>query len=239
MSVLKKTMELSVIIPVYRETAGISRTLETLLNLSIPVPHEILVVDGEPGASTLAYLTDREIADERIRPIISPKGRGTQLNTGAKASRGRLLFFLHADTCPNQQGVDAMLEAWQTSIPSRFCGAFDLTIDSPRPWFRIIERTASLRSRLTRIPYGDQGIFMSRILFERIGGFPDVPLMEDVGLMAAVKHLRIRPLFLTHTIRTSARRWESEGAAYTTLRNWTLITLYACGVPPEKLIGWY
>ncbi|HCY87520.1 MAG TPA: glycosyl transferase [Desulfobacteraceae bacterium] len=232
-------MQLSVIIPVYRETSGILKTLETLLNLSVPVSHEILVVDGEPGASTLAYLASRRMTDPRIRPIVSPKGRGTQLNTGARASRGQFLFFLHADTRISQQGLNALLRAWPKHMPSRFCGAFDLAIDSPKPWFRLIERTASLRSRLTRIPYGDQGIFMSRVLFDRVGGFPDVPLMEDVGLMTKIKRMRIRPLFIDHTVLTSARRWESEGAAFTTLRNWTLITLYACGVPPEKLVAWY
>lgn len=232
-------MQLSVIIPVYRETDRIGQTLDRLTALSIPVSHEIIVVDGEPGASTLAYLSSRSRSGPRLCPISSPRGRGTQLNAGAKASRGRLLFFLHADSLPCQAGMSAMLRAWDASDPSRFCGAFDLSIDSPRPWFRMIEKTASLRSRLTRIPYGDQGIFMSRRLFSRIGGFPEVPLMEDVGLMAAVKKAGVTPVFLDHAILTSARRWESEGAVYTTLRNWLLIILYACGVPPEKLADWY
>ena len=80
---------------------------------------------------------------------------------------------------------------------------------------------------------------MSRVMFEQMGGFPDVPLMEDVGMMAAVKKTRIRPVFLNRTLLTSARRWESQGVIYTTLKNWLLITLYALGVAPEKLSRWY
>ena len=232
-------MQLSVIIPVYKETQGISRVLNTLLALSIPFSCEILVVDGEPEATTLKYLGSRGYADPRIRQIKSGRGRGTQMNAGAAASCGRLLFFLHADTCPDQPGMDALFQAWQRSDSALFCGAFDLAIDSPKPWFRIIERTASLRSRLTRIPYGDQGIFISRSLFKELGGFPDEPLMEDVGLMSSVKRAGVRPLFLDHKILTSARRWETQGVIYTTLRNWILISLYNLGVPPGKLESWY
>ncbi len=232
-------MQLSIIIPVYRETQRISKTLKSLLDLSIPIPFEILVVDGEPTATTLKYLKSQPDVDPGIRLIKSALGRGTQMNAGARISKGKLFFFLHADTRLDQPGMDALLQAWQHSVPARVCGAFDLTIDSPKPWFRVIEKTASFRSRLTGIPYGDQGIFISRTLFERVGGFPDVPLMEDVGLMSAVKRTKIRPMFLDYKILTSARRWETQGLAYTTLRNWIFILLYLLGVSPEKLAAWY
>ena len=232
-------MQLSIIIPVYKEKKGILNTLARIMSLSIPLSFEILVVDGEPGAGTLSYIASQRDLPSVVRPVASPRGRGTQMNAGAASARGDLLFFLHVDTCPDQAGMDKLARAWQAADPSRFCGAFDLAIDSPEPWFRVIEKIASARSRLTRIPYGDQGIFISKRLFLRVGGFPDVPLMEDVGLMAGIKRTVIRPVFLDHPIRTSARRWQTQGVVYTTLRNWVLICLYLIGVPPEKLAKWY
>jgi len=235
-------MELSIIIPVYKESQIIGNTLDHLFSLAVPLAFETIVVDGEASRSTLNAIikTDaRRPEPSRLILLPSPKGRGTQLNTGAAAARGHLFFFLHADTRLDQAGMDQMVAAWQGRKSSRFCGAFDLAIDSPEPWFRLMEKTASLRSRLTRIPYGDQGIFISRHLFEAIGGFPQVPLMEDVGLMAAVKKEGGRPLFLDRHIRTSARRWKRQGVIFGILRNWLLIGLWAIGVSPHRLDRFY
>ncbi|MDD9302012.1 MAG: TIGR04283 family arsenosugar biosynthesis glycosyltransferase [Desulfobacter sp.] len=236
-------MKISIIIPVYKETISLVQTLKALADIRLLVPFEILVVDGEKKASTLSFLRTAPEAhhwmpDPGIRMIASARGRGIQMNAGARAATGDLFLFLHADTRPSQAGMDQMIFGRQTSGPL-FCGAFDLAIDSPKPVFRIIERTASLRSRLTRIPYGDQGIFISKDLFNRVGGFPDLPLMEDVGLMAAVKKKRIPPFFPGQTILTSARRWETRGIISTTLKNWGFIFLYAMGVSPWKLEKWY
>ncbi len=235
-------MELSIIIPVYKESESIESTLDHLFSLSIPLAFEVIVVDGEPAGSTLKVIETRHAGKAprcRLKLIPSAKGRGTQMNAGAAAALGRLFFFLHADTRLTQAGLDQMVTVWKRRNSSRFCGAFDLSIDSPEPWFRIIEKTASLRSRLTRIPYGDQGLFISRQLFEAAGGFPDVPLMEDVGLMAAVKRQRVRPLFLGRHIRTSARRWKKQGVVFSTLRNWILICLWILGVSPHRLDRFY
>ncbi len=179
------------------------------------------------------------LSGKKIRRLTSDRGRGPQMNAGARAAKGDLFFFVHADSRPDPAGIREMTEAWQASNSALFCGAFDLAIDSNRPVFRIIERTASLRSRLTQVPYGDQGIFISRALFEAVGGFPDQPLMEDVGLMSAVKKTGIRPVILSQKILTSARRWTTRGIVKTTLSNWMFISLYALGVPPEKLAEWY
>lgn len=239
-------MELSVIIPVYRETACILPTLTHLLSLDLGPDSEVIVVDGEPDRTTLRFLETSALFQQFSGPddmsvtlMASSPGRGIQKNAGAAAARGNLLFFLHADTRPDQTGMDGMLNAWRNRASSRFCGAFDLAIDSPKPWFRLIEKTASLRSRLTRIPYGDQGIFISRPLFDAIGGFPKVPLMEDVGMMAAVKRMGVRPLFLDQSILTSARRWETRGVFRATLRNWILISLYLMGVSAQRLAKFY
>jgi len=232
-------MELSIIIPVYKESRTIHHTLAHLFSLGIPQAFEVVVVDGEKALSTLRALEKTPGLPPQVRPIPSARGRGLQMNAGAVAARGDLFFFLHADTRLDQAGMDEMLAAWHSRRSSRFCGAFDLAIDSPKPWFRLIEKTASIRSRLTRLPYGDQGIFISRHFFSALGGFPRVPLMEDVGLMTAVKHTGARPLFLGRHIRTSARRWNRQGVVFTTLRNWTLICLYGLGVSPHRLDRFY
>ncbi len=232
---------LSIIIPVYRETTFISATIHSILDLKIPIPFEIIVSDGESTHSTLSLLKEDKTISCRhpVKLISSPLGRGSQLNAGAKAAEGDLFFFLHADTRMDQKGVDLMITAWQDHVDPLFCGAFDLHIDSEKKVFRMIEKIASLRSRFTKIPYGDQGIFMSRQLFEKINGFPDIPIMEDVGIMSKVKSVSITPIFLSHTIVTSARRWKNQGILYTTVKNWILLCLYLLGIPPRVLTKHY
>ena len=112
-------------------------------------------------------------------------------------------------------------------------------IQSGRRVFRLIETGASLRSRITRVPYGDQAIFIRKDYFESIGGFSEIPLMEDVELMRRIKKGGGRIFIIPQKVMTSPRRWEKEGIVYCTLRNWTLITLYFLGVPPEKLTAFY
>lgn len=232
--------KLSIIIPVFQETEIISNTLHALFSIKIPIPFEIIIADGESGHSTLTHLgTDPGLGCYPIKLVKAPKGRGPQLNTGAGSAAGDLLFFLHADTRLEQKGLDLMIKAWRDHENPLFCGAFDLSIDSDKKIFRVIEKTASLRSRIFKIPYGDQGIFMSRRLFEKIGGFPDTPIMEDVGIMSKVKKASIKPIFLPHSISTSSRRWETQGVIFTTLRNWTLMILYTLGVSPRILAKYY
>ena len=122
---------------------------------------------------------------------------------------------------------------------SCIAGAFDLAIDSDKPAFRLIEKAASLRSRMTRIPYGDQVIFIRKGEFRELGGFRDIPIMEDVDIMRRIKKRKGRICIIGKAVRTSPRRWEKEGIVYTTLRNWLLITLYLFGVRPEKLVRFY
>ncbi len=238
-------MKLSIIIPVYRETLRICPRVDQLLGLELPRDVEIIIVDGEPGAPTLSHLKRSRSLPPFVIPVESEKGRGVQMNAGAAKASGDLLFFLHVDTVLDQTAIDRMAQRFSSLASTkdktfhRFCGAFDLHINSGKQIFRVIEKAASLRSRLSRIPYGDQGIFMSKALFDAIGGFPDVPIMEDVGIMKKIKAKRIRPIFLDHALSTSARRWEQEGVVYTTVRNWILICLYALGADPRLLARFY
>jgi rSAM/selenodomain-associated transferase 2 len=223
----------SVIIPVYRETAVINSIIGHIRSLNAPGNIEIVIVDGDPQGSTL-----QAIGDETVKKIISRKSRGMQLCVGAKASRGGVLIFLHADTfLPHNAFVRiASLMATDNNCMG---GAFELQIDSSRPFFRIIEKASTWRSRMTRVPYGDQAIFIRSGYYHHLGGFKNIPIMEDVELMKRIRKDRGKIVILSERVITSARRWESEGVLRCTIRNWILITLYALGVAPEKLSHYY
>ena len=222
---------ISIIIPVYREAAGISDTLAALPAAGLAQTDEVIVVDGDCGGRTL----DR-IDDPRVRKRISPRGRAVQMNAGAAAARGEVFLFLHADT---RLPAGALDRVGRAVIRGADAGAFTLGIDSDRPAYRLIERVVRLRTRLTRIPYGDQAIFIRRAVFEAIGGFQEIPLMEDVDLGRRLVRAGRTPVILTDRAATSARRWEREGVVRCTLRNWASITLYLAGVSPGRLARFY
>lgn len=220
---------ISIIIPVFRETGMIHRTLG---DLGRPAETEVIVVDGDPQGETLRLIQRSDI----IR-VVSRKGRGVQMNAGARQATGEILLFLHADTRLPPEGLNRIRAALADSAVVG--GAFDLGIDSNRPIFRLLERTASIRSRLTRVPYGDQAIFLRKHFFREIGGFREIPIMEDVDLMRRVKRTGRSIVFLNARVRTSARRWEKEGIIRGTLRNWFLVLLFLAGAAPGRLARYY
>ena len=222
----------SVIIPVLNERAVIRETIDHVRSLERGEAAEIVVADGDPAAGTL-----RAIPDGSVRKVLSPPGRGAQLNRGAAAATGEVLLFLHADT---KLPPDALVLIAETLRDGSLAGgAFDLAIDSPARAFRLIEGVASLRTRLTRIPYGDQAIFLRRERFRAVGGYREIPIMEDVDLMRRLKRSGGRIAVLPARVSTSARRWEREGVLFTTLRNWALVSLFLLGVDPCRLARWY
>ena len=223
---------LSVVIPVLNEGLIVNRAIARLRHLALDPPPEIIVSDGDPNKSTL-----RAIRHAGIKTVTAPKGRGSQMNAGARAASGDALVFLHADVrLPT--GAYANIAA-ALKRPGVAAGAFSLGIDAPQKGFRLIEKAVSIRGRLTHIPYGDQAIFIHRKLFSQLGGFSDIPLMEDVDLMRRVKRNGGRIVILADRVQTSARRWQQEGIVYATFRNWALITLYLLGVSPGRLSRFY
>ncbi len=222
----------SVIIPVFREGAAILRTLADLERIGFGESDEKIVVDGDDQGGTL-----RMIRDERVIRVTAPKGRGSQMNAGARAARGEVLLFLHADTRLPAGGRGAIRSALGRGDAAG--GAFDLGIDSPRPVYRLIEQVASIRSRITRIPYGDQALFLRADFFRRVGGFREIPIMEDVDLMRRVKGRGATITILKDRVMTSPRRWEREGVVYATLRNWFLMARYLAGDDPRRLARHY
>lgn len=233
--------EISMIIPVLKEPA-IAHTLQALGEIIAAAPGvicEVIVVDGEAAGETIARLDPQDWAFPLLL-LTARRGRGPQLNAGARRARGRILVFLHADGRLPVGALAKMVAMLPPGLePGRGAGAFDLAIASSRPILRLIARVASWRSRLTRLPYGDQGIFMRREVFAAIGGFPDIPIMEDVALMRSLKRGGWRVGFVGDRLTVSARRWEREGWLYCTLRNWLLLGLYFVGVAPERLARWY
>jgi rSAM/selenodomain-associated transferase 2 len=193
---------------------------------------EFIVVDGSPDGGTIKAVTR-----QGVQCVKSPQGRASQMNAGAATATGEILIFLHADTRLPRRALERIDDAMTRQ--ALIGGAFDLRIDTERPMLKTIARIASLRSRLTRIPYGDQAIFIRRGYFNRMGGYPEIPLMEDVALMRSIKGAGGRIGFIPEPVITSARRWEQEGILFTTLRNWILLIAYTLGAAPDKLAKYY
>ncbi|MDZ7759225.1 MAG: TIGR04283 family arsenosugar biosynthesis glycosyltransferase [Desulfovermiculus sp.] len=223
---------ISVIVPVYREQGSINDFLTHIGHVFSGAGYEIIVVDGSPGRETLAA-----VHDPGIKAVPSDSGRSRQMNHGASVAQGDILLFVHADTRLPDHAPDVILQAMADE--KNVGGAFSLGIDSRDPLLRLIAFVANLRTRWTRVPYGDQTIFMRPEYFQEIGMFPDIPLMEDLELMHRVKRRGWRIVILPQRVLTSPRRWLQEGKLKGTLRNWVLRILYHCGVPAEKLAGYY
>jgi rSAM/selenodomain-associated transferase 2 len=222
----------SIIIPVFHEAERINGLIDHLRQLDFERCTEIIVVDGAPGKDTL-----HAIQDDRVTKLSTEKGRAKQMNAGASLARGDILIFLHADTelpASAFKRVDAFIDRSEL-----VGGAFDLDIKSDKMIFKVIAFLASLRSRMNRIPFGDQVIFIRRDYFIETGGYKDIPLMEDVELMRRVKRSGKKIVIFHDRVMTSPRRWEKEGLLYCTVRNWMLQVLYFLGVSPHRLVNFY
>lgn len=192
---------------------------------------EIIIVDGD-NSSTI-----KNIKNEYVLKIDSKKGRANQMNEGARIASGDILLFLHADTILPLNASDLIIESFQDKDIK--AGAFDLSFSNNTLVFKVIAFTASIRSRLTRLPYGDQAIFIKKDVFEKIGKYEDITLMEDVNLMQKLKQKKLKIKILSEKVVTSSRKWENKGIVYTTLRNWILISLYFLNIDPNKLEKYY
>ena len=221
---------LSIVIPALNEAANLERLLPDLARTCPDA--EVIVVDGGSTDGTL----DLVRRFPRATLIEAAGGRARQMNAGARIASGSALLFLHADTTlpPGAQGaIQAAL-----NLPGVVGGRFDVRFDNPRPIFKLIATMMNMRSRLSGICTGDQALFVRRRTFEALGGYPDIPLMEDVDLSRRVKrHGRIARLRLRVT--TSARKWEREGVLRTIALMWTLRLLYWAGTEPARLHRWY
>ena len=221
---------LCIVVPVLNEAANLEGLLPDLLARGPGV--EIVVADAGSTDGT------RELMRRfpSVALVLAPRGRARQMNAGARASRGDALLFLHADTTLPAGAVSAIADA--LADPSVVGGRFDVRFTSPRWPFRMIAALMNWRSRWSGIATGDQGIFVRRAAFDALGGYPDIPLMEDIELTRRLKRLG-RIACLDARVTTSSRKWEREGIARTILLMWTLRLFYFLGVSPARLVGWY
>ena len=222
--------KISIIIPVLNEAGCISQTLSALQALRT-AGHEVVVVDGGSEDDTIALC--QPLSDHVIK---APRGRSRQMNVGAQAATGEIFLFLHADTFLPQDGDRLILDGLRQH--DRSWGRFDIRLSGTQLFLRIVECLMNWRSRLTGIATGDQALFVKRNLFEAVGGFPDIDLMEDVALSRILKRFG-PPLRLRERVMTSSRRWEENGILRTVFLMWRLRIYYALGSNPQHLARWY
>jgi len=216
----------SIVVPVLNEAAAIAATLA---RLRAPEVLEVIVVDGgstDGTAAIAAPLVDRLL---EVEP-----GRAKQMNAGARAARGEILFFLHADTIVPEGFAASIVAACERAVGGRF----DVRLDAPGLAFRMVESAINVRSRWSGLFTGDQGIFVRRDVFEGLGGFPDQPLMEDLELARAMKR-RGRVAALRERVTTSARRWQRHGVLRTIALMWWIRARWALGADPATLAKSY
>ena len=222
-------IKLSVIVPVLNEAEHIAAALDALAPLR-QGGHEVIVVDG--GSSDASVALCRGRVDTLIE---GPRGRARQMNAGAVRANGDLLLFLHADT-RLPADADSLLQAAAAAGAS--WGRFDVRIGGRAWMLPLIAALMNRRSRWTGIATGDQAIFVQRSLFERLGGYADQPLMEDIELSRRLRAVA-RPACLRPPVLTSGRRWETRGVWRTVLLMWRLRWSYWRGVSPEALAKAY
>ena len=227
---MNQETRLSIIIPVLNEAATLTATLSALQSLRA-AGHEVIVVDG--GSHDASMTLAEPWADQIIR---TERGRARQMNAGAAIAHHDIWLFLHADTQLPHNAEQLIIEGLQKS--GHQWGRFDVQLSGRHFLLRIIERSMNFRSRITGIATGDQAIFICRQLFQRAGGFPDIPLMEDIVLSHTLKR-HGPPACLRQRVITSSRRWEQQGIIRTILLMWRLRLAHALGADPRRLAQLY
>lgn len=218
---------ISVIIPILNEAKILEKTLTRLQ--SELVNNELIIVDGGSTDESVS------IAEKYGKVIISDRGRAKQMNTGAAEATGDILVFLHADV----QLESGAFKAVESTLSSGYVGGgFLQKIDGKRMLYRIIEFSANMRGKYLKVFYGDSGIYLRRVDFQQIGGFPDVPIMEEMGFSKALRKLG-KTKMIKPRIHISTRRWEKNGIVRTTAVNWLITLLYFLGFSLERLAALY
>jgi|GEM_PF-46035 len=225
-----KKKRFSLIIPVLHEGARINFLLETLRHLPLGEKAEIIVVDGCPLGDTV-----KTIDDKNVKKVLAPPGRAKQMNIGANQATGEILLFLHADTRLPPEALTLIAETLENK--NIVGGAFDLAFEGNNPFLQFLAILTSLRARLTRIPYGDQVIFLRKDTFFALGGYPDVPVLEEVILMERLKRHGLKIALIARKVVTSPRKWEKNGFLVTTFHHRILMFGHYMGIPPQRLVN--
>ena len=216
----------SCIIPTLNEAKYLPDCLSALSKQSIPL--EIIVCDGD---------SDDETADivgnfASVQFISAPRGRASQMNVGAQHAEGEILWFLHADTIVPKDAAESLRDL--ISSRDAIAGAFQFKLSADGILYRIIERGVKLRTRLFKVPYGDQGVFVRKEVFSKLGGYPSVPVMEDLYFWRKLKKTG-EVAFCEQSLSSSARRWQEQGVVKTTAVHWLMVILDWCGASSSYL----
>lgn len=226
-------MSCSIIIPVLNEVNSLQNALAAL-QFSRSQGTEIILVDGGSVDGTLALA--KQLQGSLFDKLVaSEQGRSLQMNAGAAIARHQLLVFLHIDTTLDQACYRILAEL---SLQGQVWGRFDVRLSGRHFLFRVIEKMINLRSRITGVATGDQVLFISKPLFEAVGGFAELPLMEDIELAKRLRKI-CWPVCPRLTVKTSSRRWEESGILKTVCLMWCLRLAYFLGVPPQTLVKYY
>ncbi len=217
-------MLISIIIPTLNEEASIEGFLQQL-QLYRQQGHEVIIVDG--GSHDKTIFISSALAD---KVIVSESGRARQMNLGAKHAEHDVLWFLHADSIIHKNSIYLI----QNALMNTDWGRFNVRLSGTHFLFRIIEKMMNIRSRIFAIATGDQGIFVKKTVFDSVGGYSNIPLMEDITLSKHLKKIS-RPMCVNSSLITSSRRWEEKGIISTVLLMWRLRFLYWLGVSADRL----
>ncbi len=223
-----ETEKISIIIPVLNEAHTIEKLLVRLLDIQ---QVEVIVVDGGSRDATMTIAQSLG-----VKVISTTASRASQMNAGAAVATGDILLFLHADTTL-PSGFELLVRQGLQDAKT-VAGAFELSIDAQLPGLRLIEKMVNMRSRFFSMPYGDQAIFLKATIFKEIGGFPNLPIMEDFEIMRCLK-VRGEISILSASVLTSGRRWQKLGIVKTTLINQVIIVAYLLGISPDIIVRWY
>lgn len=223
---------ISFIIPVLNDAQLLRRVLVQLS--SLVSTHEVIVVDGGSTDETLDIAS--ALADQCLT---APQGRASQMNAGAAAARGEILVFLHADTLFTDEARQAFDAVVNRLLTREMAWGFFAIRLSGRHWMlRCVEQLMNLRSRITSISTGDQMLLVTRSLFTRLGGFPQLALMEDIAMTRLLKQ-QVAPFYIKAAVVTSSRQWERHGIWRTIVKMWYLRLAYWCGADTHKLAARY
>jgi len=224
----RKTCDISIVIPTLNEARRIGQTVAELVDQP---GVEVIVADGDSQDQTVSLA-----AQAGARVITTPVGRGSQQNAGAQAAQGRILLFLHADTRLPEGFAPQILAALRER--GIVAGAFRFAVDATGWRFRLLEQCANWRASWLGLPYGDQGLFLTADRFQAMGGFREIPLLEDLDLVLRLRK-NGRLALLAIPARTSARRWQRLGFMRTTMMNQLILLGFFFGISPDRLARWY